>query len=95
MWRNSLAVQWSRLCIFTAEGPGSIPGQGTKIPQATWRSQKNKITQNKTKPCFTTKQNNNNKNLMWNPKSKKLTHQKCPRLVIPLDHLKKLNIKLF
>ena len=28
---SSLAVQWLELC---AEGPGSIPSQGTKIPQA-------------------------------------------------------------
>ena len=32
--RNSLAVQWLGLCAFTASGRGSIPGQGTKIPQA-------------------------------------------------------------
>ena len=30
---TSLGVQWLRLCAFTAEGVGSIPGQGTKIPQ--------------------------------------------------------------
>ena len=30
---NSLEVQWLVLRAFTAEGPGSIPGQGTKIPQ--------------------------------------------------------------
>ena len=41
---NSLAVQWLGFRAFTAEGPGSIPGQGTKIPQATWRPQ------NKNKP---------------------------------------------
>ena len=29
-----LVVQWLGLCIFTAEGVGSIPGQGTKILQA-------------------------------------------------------------
>jgi len=28
----SLVVQWVRLCKSTAEGMGSIPGQGTKIP---------------------------------------------------------------
>ena len=28
---NSLAVQWLVLYAFTAEGPGSIPGWGTKI----------------------------------------------------------------
>ena len=32
--RNSLVVQRLGLCAFTAEGTGSIPGQGTKIPQA-------------------------------------------------------------
>ena len=31
---NSLAVQWLGLGAFTAVGPGSIPGRGTKIPQA-------------------------------------------------------------
>ena len=40
---NSLVVQWLRLGAFTAEGPGSIRGWGTKIPQATWwHSQKKK-----------------------------------------------------
>ena len=29
---NSLVVQWLGLHAFTAEGLGSIPGQGTKIP---------------------------------------------------------------
>ena len=38
---NSLVVQWLGLCTFTAEGPGSFPGQGTKkIPQATQPGQK-------------------------------------------------------
>ena len=37
---NSLAVQWLGLCALTAEGLGSIPGRGTKPPQATWRGQK-------------------------------------------------------
>ena len=31
---NSLAVQLLGLCAFAAESPGSIPAQGTKIPQA-------------------------------------------------------------
>ena len=31
---NALRVQWLRLHSFTAEGPGSIPGWGTKILQA-------------------------------------------------------------
>ena len=31
---NSLVVQWLRLCASTGVGPGSIPGWGTKNPQA-------------------------------------------------------------
>ena len=31
---NSLAIRCLGLYTFTAESPGSIPGQGTKIPQA-------------------------------------------------------------
>ena len=33
-FENSLAVQWLGLHAFTAEGMGSIPGRGTKIPHA-------------------------------------------------------------
>ena len=33
-------VQWLGLHTFTAEGPRLIPGQGTKMPQVTWCSQK-------------------------------------------------------
>ena len=39
---NSLGVQWLGLCTLTAEGPGSILGQGTKIPQAVLSGQKKK-----------------------------------------------------
>ena len=39
---NSLAVQCLGLCAFTAEGAGSIPGWGTKIPQASRCGQKEK-----------------------------------------------------
>ena len=46
---NSLAVQWLGLCAFTAEGPGSTPGQGTKIPQAVGCSQTNKQINKKPK----------------------------------------------
>ena len=35
-------VQWLELCVLTAEGPGSIPGRGTKILQAMWHNQKKK-----------------------------------------------------
>ena len=41
-WGNSLVVKWLGLRAFTAKGQGSIPGQGTKIPQAVWCSQKTK-----------------------------------------------------
>ena len=37
---NSLAVQWIGLRAFTAKGLSSIPGWGTKIPQAAQRSKK-------------------------------------------------------
>ena len=40
---NSLAVQWLGLCASIAGGRGSIPGQGTKIPQAAWCGKKKKI----------------------------------------------------
>ena len=39
---NSLVVQWLELQALTAEGLGSIPGRGTKIPQAVWHGQKKK-----------------------------------------------------
>ena len=29
-------VLWLELCASNARGMGSIPGQGTKIPQALW-----------------------------------------------------------
>ena len=33
-------VQWLGLCASSAGGLGSIPGQGTRILQATWHGQK-------------------------------------------------------
>ena len=33
---SSLALQWLGLHAFTRGGTGSIPGQGTKIPQTAW-----------------------------------------------------------
>ena len=39
-------VQWLGLYAFTAKGLGSIPGWGTKIPQAVWCGQKKKKTLN-------------------------------------------------
>ena len=38
----SVAVQWLGLGAFTAKGTGSVPGRGTKTPQASQRGQKNK-----------------------------------------------------
>ena len=38
--KNSLAVQRLALRTFTAEGQGSMPGRGTKIPQAAVRPKK-------------------------------------------------------
>ena len=37
---TSLVVQWLRLCACNAGDVGSIPGWGTKIPHASWCSQK-------------------------------------------------------
>ena len=39
---NSLAVQWLGFCAFTVEGMGSIPVQGTRIPQTALYSQNRK-----------------------------------------------------
>ena len=40
---NSLVVQWLGLHAFTAEGLSLIPGQGTKIPQASPHGQEKEI----------------------------------------------------
>ena len=40
---NSLVVPWLGLCAFTAEGRGSIAGQGTRVPQAVRTKKKNDI----------------------------------------------------
>ena len=37
---NSLAIRWLGLCSSPAAGVVSIPGPGTKIPQAKWCNQK-------------------------------------------------------
>ena len=34
-WAEPLGVRWLGFSAFTARGPDSIPGQGTKIAQAT------------------------------------------------------------
>ena len=40
MFGTSLVVKWLRLCASNAGDAGSIPGQGTKIPYATYQGQK-------------------------------------------------------
>ena len=42
MRRNSLVVLWLGFCASTAEGLGSIPDRGTKIPQVA-QPRKNKL----------------------------------------------------
>ena len=42
MTQDFLVVQWLGVSAFIAGGPGLIPGQGTKIPQATQYGQKKK-----------------------------------------------------
>ena len=39
---TSLVIQWLRCPPYTAGVAGSIPGQGTKIPHATWCGKKKK-----------------------------------------------------
>ena len=39
-------VQWLRLCASKAEGTGSIPDQGAKVPHAAWHSLKKKRERN-------------------------------------------------
>ena len=39
---NSLVIEWLRLYAFIAKGPGPIPVQGDKIPQALRCGQKKK-----------------------------------------------------
>ena len=43
---SSLLVQWLGLLAFTAEGLGSIPSWGTKIPQAMRHGQRKKRREN-------------------------------------------------
>ena len=40
-----MAIQWPRRYAFTAEGPGSVPGRGTKIPQSLKRKKKKRESQ--------------------------------------------------
>ena len=44
-WGISLVVQWLRLHTCTVGGEGSIPGLGTKIPQAMQVEKKDKNSQ--------------------------------------------------
>ena len=45
---TSLVVQGLGLCNSNAGGTGSIPGQGTKIPQAAYSQKKEKKKENQT-----------------------------------------------
>ena len=49
---NSLEDQWLGLSVFAAEGPGSIPGRGSKILQAMQCGQKTAKTH--TRACMRT-----------------------------------------
>ena len=46
-FRDFLTVQQLGLYILTADGPDSIPGQGTEIPQAVHHCQKKKVLNGK------------------------------------------------
>lgn len=48
--RNFLVMHWLGLCAFTAKGPGSAPGRGTKIQQAAWSKQKQNKMKRKPPP---------------------------------------------
>ena len=39
-WEDVLMAQRLRHCAFTAEGPGSICGQRTRIPHTLWHAHK-------------------------------------------------------
>ena len=43
----SLVVQWLGPCAFTAKVPGSVPGRGTEIQQATCAATKKKKKKSK------------------------------------------------
>ena len=73
---NFLVFQWLGLCILTAKGLGSIPGQGTKIPQAAWHNHKRK-KKTVTNRC------------VWVPDARK-SSSSTPSLHQSHDHHKKL-----
>ena len=54
IYGNSPVADWLGLGAFTAKGMGSIPGQGTKIPQAGQCSQKQQQQQKMciSKACY-------------------------------------------
>ena len=49
---SSLVVQWLGLHALTAKGPGSIPGQGTKIPRAVRCGQKKEKKKKRKNQCL-------------------------------------------
>ena len=44
--RNFPMIQWSRRCVFTAGGSGSIPGQGSSMPHSAAKKKKNHLPHN-------------------------------------------------
>ena len=57
---TSLVVQWLRLCTSNAGAWGSIPAQGTKIPQAATKG--SQVTAKN--PAATTKAQNSQRNIL-------------------------------
>ena len=55
---NSLVVQWFTLHASAARDTGSVPGQGTKIPQAALVQPKDKEKLSQTKQNHTALKNN-------------------------------------
>ena len=55
--RAALAVQWLGLCVFTAGALGSIPGPGTKMPQAKGPRQEKKKSLNNFQKGYADKKN--------------------------------------
>ena len=53
MYREFPGSPMVRTQGFHCHGPGSIPGQGTKIPQAMWHDQEIKIFKKKGKSMYT------------------------------------------
>ena len=51
-WGNTLVIQWLGLGAFTAEGPDSIPGLGTKVSQDAKQQQQQNVLNNETNRIY-------------------------------------------